>query len=106
MIVGQQTNGWHNGYFMDSPDENIIENLMAEYRIFNLGENYKQTPFINISNSLFDKLNPGGPKFGYIWTNLIKVDQSGNRPTLEIEEVVYGSFPVITEEIRIPKTTV
>jgi hypothetical protein len=99
VIVGQQTSGWGNP---GQPlGDNPIGRLMDEYADFALGRWYRPTAFYQASYVLHMMLNPTGPAFGFMWTNLIKVDEDLNRPAREIEEFVIEKFPVVAAELKI-----
>jgi hypothetical protein len=51
-------------------------------------------------------VNPAGPNYGFLWTNLVKVDQDEHEPDWGIKEIVATNFPVLAEEIRIVKPDV
>jgi hypothetical protein len=99
LVVGQQTSGWDNGGkpLRDHP----VDDLMSEYVRFALGRWYRPTPFYQASYVAQMSLNPSGPAFGFVWTNLVKVDRETIRPTEDVEELVCESFPVVAEEVRI-----
>ena len=65
---------------------------MEGYAYFALGRSYKATPFWQASRELHALLNPDGPPFVFLWSNLVKVDQGGDRPAEHIEEAV-GALP-------------
>jgi hypothetical protein len=99
LIVGHQTSGWDNGSkpLTDDP----IGDLMGEYERFALGKWYRPTPFYQASYVIQMSLNPSGPAFGFVWTNLVKVDRETIRPTEEVENLICETFPVVADEIRI-----
>jgi uracil-DNA glycosylase len=99
VIVGQQTSGWDNSGQPLGDDP--IGKLMQEYQNFALGRWYRPTPFYQASYVLQMSLNPSGPAFGFLWTNLVKVDRQGLRPETETENLVCEKFPVVAEEISI-----
>lgn len=87
---------WHNN------TDKTINDLMGVYEKFQRGKDYKfRTAFCNPVNELHLKLNPGGQPYGFMWTNLVKVDQDQHRPDKIIEEDVSNSFPVLQSEIKI-----
>jgi len=122
-IVGQQTKGWGwNGVadylgtskwddFVEKlDDDNSVEQFVKEltkiYMGFHLGEKYYRSPFWRSSHKLFRGLNPSGPEYGFLWSNLVKVDQHQKRPRSSIEEIVFNLFPVIPLEIEITRPDV
>ena len=93
VIVGQQTNGWSN--IRDDDKGDPIEYLMNDYEGFALGKNpegkdWTKYPFFLAAHELHKKINPEGPELGFVWTNLVRVDQTCERPTPEIEEAACG----------------
>lgn len=93
LIVGQQTNGW--------PEISTgIDTLMATYREFDFGRNYIASPFWQASHQLHAAVNPGGPPRSFLWSNLIKVDQYGERPHEHMEDRV-AAIGLLEAEIAI-----
>ncbi len=85
MIVGQQTLGWGEGI----PDDAVsAPALMHAYVEFNLAERYRSTPFWQAAEQVYHALNPSGPARGFLWSNLVKVDQNGGRPSSTVEGAV------------------
>jgi hypothetical protein len=84
LVVGQQTYGW-DGY---GDDTDGVAWLMEGYAHFALGRSYKLTPFWQAARELYALLNPDGPPFGFLWSNLVKVDQEGDRPVEHVEEAI------------------
>ncbi len=105
LVVGQQTWGWagHGEINTLGP----VQWLMKGYEHFSLGRNYPATPFWQASHELYRKLNPGCPARGFMWSNLVKIDQDGNRPSAEVEEQIcrMGLLPVEIEILE-PDVTV
>lgn len=99
VIIGQQTSHW--GDDLGSLGENPVQRLMSEYERFALGKWYRPTPFYQASYVLQMTLNSSGPAFGYMWTNLLKVDKNGKRPKKSEEDNIHARFPVVEEELRI-----
>ncbi len=102
-IVGQQTRSsqktrirWQKKY-EDAP----IAELMQQTERFHLGEKHKRAPFWHACYQLNHTLNPSGPEFGFIWSNLIRIDQGGHKPNNDIEEKISIAFPVLPLEIEI-----
>ena len=84
LIVGQQTNGWGNLY-------GSVEDLISTYEEFSFGKKYHNSPFWRGANLLYDNICPDGPKRGFMWTNIVKADVDGKRPSRVIEEIVAHS---------------
>jgi hypothetical protein len=100
-VVGQQTRGWQK-----KTEGDAITYLIQRYEHFHLGQRYRRTPFWQACHQLNLKLNPDGPQYGFIWSNLIKIDQNKHRPVAEIEEKVCTAFPVLPLEIQISRPDV
>lgn len=86
MIVGQQTRYW--GEECES-----VNHLMAFYSGFELGRTQRRSQFWQAAHRLYRHLNPGCPEGGFLWSNLVKVDQHGGRirePGLEDAVVRVG----------------
>ena len=114
-VVGQQTYGWgfnkyRDEYWCPSKWDNSFEKLIGElikvYKNFHLGEDYYSTPFWRAAYNLYRKLNAYGPEYGFLWSNLVKVDQDQNRPEGFVEEIVCNSFPVLPLEIEVTRPDV
>lgn len=100
LVVGQQTAGW--GQAWNAPSgQDPVEFLMGIYSGFHLAENYLPTPFWGCAWQLSRKLNPAGPNYGYLWTNLFKFDQDEREPEESIKKLSCEAFPVLQEEIQI-----
>lgn len=72
MIVGQQTRYW-------GEECEIIDDLMAFYTTFDLGRTQRRSQFWQAARKLYSELNPAGAEGGFLWSNLVKVDQHGGR---------------------------
>ena len=91
LIVGQQTAGWGPDWSDLERDSrgDPIPYLLEYYRTFALGEQQgkrKESPFWRAARQLYRNLNPDGPTGGYIWSNLIKMDQDEKCPLWPMEE--------------------
>ncbi|MGJ5819964.1 hypothetical protein [Paludibaculum fermentans] len=105
LIVGQQTFGWSSD--VDKRASDPIEWLMDNYDRFALGREYWASPFWQAAHQLNEKLNPESSAASFLWSNLIKVDQDGERPTQEVEEAVCALRLLPTEiEIVCPDVVV
>jgi len=94
-VVGQQTRGGRKGV----QHLNITE-LMQWYKQFNLGQGKGKFPFWQACHQLYETLNPSAPKFGFVWSNLIKIDEKNKRPSPDLEEKICSAFPVLPLEIE------
>jgi len=75
IIIGQETNGW-------ACDYKNIDNQLATYREFNLGEKYDYTPFRNITRKL-ERMMSIEP-YSCAWSNLNRYDHNGKAPAGDI----------------------
>jgi hypothetical protein len=67
MVVGQQTNAWENEWVQKDVDaDGLIDHLLAVYEGFCLGRDYYKTPFWVTCHDLYWRLNPSGPKDGFV----------------------------------------
>lgn len=102
LFVGKETNGW--GQYIDSinrePEEAVCD-LRNDYIRFRRDGKRRHTPFWRACKIIYDKLNPDGPKEGYMTSNLIKLDQNRTRPSPEVEEIICNNFPLLPHEIKI-----
>jgi len=90
MIIGQQTYGWGTG---------TLDFMLKDYRDFNFGENYRSTPFWNVTSKVAKIL--GVDRYAIAWTNLVKCDYKKDRPPKNIESEIQEAFPVLADEISI-----
>ncbi|HWI50619.1 MAG TPA: hypothetical protein VNT01_00580 [Symbiobacteriaceae bacterium] len=100
MVVGQQTFGWE-GALGQGVGDDPVGRLMQAYRDYRVGANWRSTPFWQAAYELYGLLNPAGPDEGFIWSNLIKVDQGGYRPEPEVEVAARRLFGVLPDEVAI-----
>jgi len=100
LVIGQQTKGW--GDHPEESDVRPVLHLMELYERFAFALNYPASPFWQASHELYRRLNPGAPPRGFLWSNLVKVDQDERRPAGEIEEQVcqLGLVPAEVEIVR------
>lgn len=107
-VVGQQTEEWFGKWCDLENDSNgtPIPFLLNIYREFRLGIERRHTPFWSASHGLYGALNPTGPEDGFVWSNLIKMDEKGRRdtkdarPQLELEDLVCRTFNMLPKEIE------
>jgi hypothetical protein len=97
MVIGQQTRGWA------APRGNTIESLQENYTRFHLGEHLLRTPFWQACHKLACLLNGDGPRYDFLWSNLVRVDQDGQRPDVIIEDEIGRAFPVLPREIEVTR---
>ena len=106
MIIGKSTAGWIK--YGDDLGSDPILRLMREYETFRLGlEDIKNplSPFWCVVRYIHARLNPNAPSLGFVWNNIIKIDQGRNNksrePDANIAENVCKVFPVLPKEIKI-----
>lgn len=107
MIIGKSTAGWTR-YGEDLGDD-PIRKLMKEYEAFRLGlgktVDNPLSPFWCVVRYIYSRLNPDAPSLGFVWNNIIKVDQErdnvSREPEEDIAENVCRVFPVLPREIEI-----
>lgn len=102
--VGQQTNGWLGTFgakgLAAAP---YIDLLQHEYRQFALGAQYKRTRFWTAGHKLYYRLNPNGPSNGFLWTNLLKVDEKCQCPQNDVRLLLARYFPVLERELELAR---
>lgn len=103
-IVGQQTNGWFNKELGFSEDLTHIVKLIEGYKKFKFGLNYRNKPFWSVVRKIAKRLIIDIDKEGNIvWSNLNRMDYNSERPSKEIERLLYEKLPLLPEEVRIAK---
>lgn len=107
MIVGQQGYQW--GFSKkDSgrdPKWNSTQQLIQLYKNFALGKQYIKSPFWQAAHELYNLLNPNASPDGFLWSNLITVDDWNKRPDQAVEQSVC-ELGLLSEEIQITKPDV
>ena len=99
MIVGQQTGGWGEETNLDQTVESISEYLLQGYRDFDLGARYRHTPFWRAAFQIARALNPTHSRPEFIWTNLVKIADAGQRPRIQVEDE-FARVELLQAEIR------
>jgi hypothetical protein len=98
VIIGQETYGWGPNPPLERPsfDSPAVARGMQDHQDFGLGQGWLHTPFWQAAHQLYRMLNPGGPDGGFIWTNLVRMDQDhgprrrNRRPQRDVEDRVCG----------------
>lgn len=91
MFIGQEPYGWDGG--------ETVDELMAAYKKFNLGENYN-SPFWIWLWRISERLGFKG-KHPFLWTNLQKISDVDGGPALdEITEIEHQLFNILSDEIK------
>ena len=110
MIVGQESAGW--GGQQDPVTEKGRMELRDEYSGFDLALNtrWRGTPFWRAAYEMRDKLNPGGAKNAFLWSNLVPVSErmpSGKygRPSSAVADSV-SALGLIAAEMEVTRPEV
>lgn len=112
MVVGQETNGWRGHLWkrlQAAPGEVVdpIAELLGSYRGFERGRHYRSTPFWRCAHQIQRLLNPTADLYGFLWSNLLKVDQGKNRPSRAVEGAILRHRLLPTEvELAAPSVVV
>ena len=98
-VIGQQTGGWSINQEADDP----IAALMNKYKRFSFGDSrhLMHTPFWQACHEINRRLNPSELTCGFVWGNLVKIDQNKRRPPKDVERCICETFPVLPMEIEI-----
>lgn len=99
MVVGQETFGWGES------GRDSLHDILSTYRTFDLGRDYRRSPFWQAAHWIHRTLNPEGPERAFLWSNLVKVDQARRRPSPQIEEAV-SALELLPAEIEITRPDV
>lgn len=94
LIIGQETNGWQ--YHL-----NNLGMQMDAYEDFNVGINYVQSPFWNVTRNVEHAL--GNQQHSCAWTNLSKFDVNCGRPLNAHAAVISSLDNILEGEISIVK---
>lgn len=93
MFIGQEPNGWGGG--------ETVDELMQEYKNFNLGENYCSSPFWTWIWWISEQLGYKGAH-PFLYTNLQKISDVDGGPALdEITETEIELFNILSGEISV-----
>ena len=103
LVVGQQTNGWDTDH---ATGGDLVDDLLWLYKDFEMGANYVRSPFWAGTHELYGRLNIDGPATGFAWTNVLKVDEANGRPQPDVVDVLFRSFNLLSEEIRLAQPDV
>lgn len=104
MIVGQETNGWYDGYVKTKND---IEYCIGTYKSFKPGVANPKTLFWKYSCLFNTMINDCCNETNFIWSNINKFGSTGKgRPVSEVTDMENKEFNVFTNEIQILKPDV
>ena len=92
LIIGQETNGWESNI-------DDIEKQMEVYEKFNVGIEYYDSPFWNITRKVEAAL--GNKPHSCAYTNLSKFDLDEGRPYGEYETAISELDGILLSEIKI-----
>lgn len=94
LVIGQETNGWV--YYLDD-----LPKQMEVYEQFNVGINYRSTPFWNMTRKIENLL--GNEAHSCAWTNISKFDVNGGRAKGEQADLISSLDNIVVSEIEILK---
>ena len=111
MFVGKETRYWvldeQNKFLSENIDQNqVVNKLLLNYKHFNYGEKYKKSPFWQFCHTLYKEITLSEDKNGFIWNNLIKVDENGTTPKWDVMKASTAFYKIIQNEIKILKPDV
>lgn len=101
MVFGQETYGWKN-QIESAIEKNTAETLSEEYVLFDMGHNYRSTPFWETVHRLNKMV--GNPDTNcFVWNNILKFgkDDTKGAPSAGVLKAELEYFNVIPDEIRI-----
>lgn len=104
VVVGQETRGWLDEknsewtkfWSAATPD---FELLFEQYRAFDCGKEYYNSPFWRACGELSSGLVRADWTFA--WTNLFKMDEGLGRPSEGIQRVLHEHFDVLRDELAL-----
>ena len=96
MVVGQEAGGWAKS--LPLGDEAVAP-LMRLYTDFDLGRN--QRPFTPFWQAAW-KIAGGLGVASFVWSNLVKVDVGGRRPSADVEATV-ASLELVEQEFAVTR---
>lgn len=101
IAVGQETNGW--GHFdLKSCVDAWVTTALGQYRDFHLGQDYIRSPFWAANYRIMElSTGKGSNHTNFLWTNLVKFDEDGRRPSEQLEQVGFETFNLLPSEIEI-----
>lgn len=110
MFIGKETKYWtldaSSGFIKDDINNDIVPKLMKNYHDFRFGEKYAKSPFWDFCHKLNRKINDKSTQTGFIWNNIVKVDENGSSPNWEAMKASKGLYPILKSEIEILKPDV
>jgi hypothetical protein len=90
-VIGQETGGWCFDY------KNHAE-LLKNYKDFEIGKNYKSTPFFNITRKLEQLI--GIAPYSTAWSNLNRYDHNGGEPKGAVLEEIKKLDLLVKKEVE------
>ena len=101
MIVGQQTQLWPPRSQYGAPlGADPIARLMDEYVRFDFGADRRGAPFWRAAHLFRAASNNGAPRAALLWSNLIKLDECGRKPSPPFEAFI-NRYELLLEEVRL-----
>jgi hypothetical protein len=106
MFIGKETRYWildgQNKFLSENiPQDNVINQLLLNYKQFNFGANYIKSPFWQFCHNLYKEITLADNNDGFIWNNLCKIDENGTTPKWDLMKASTAFYPVIQKEIAI-----
>lgn len=98
LIVGQETNGWYDGYLTNKTE---LDKCLTLYENFALGKNYSSF-FWSYAHELVAEIN-GFCDQNFLWTNINKFgrDDAPGKPDARVLEEENSKLNIFAEEIKI-----
>lgn len=101
MVVGKETYGWYGN--LAETEKLFAEKIVENYKTFELGRTYYNSPFWRFSKKLYRSLNPDKDLNGLLWTNLSKIDQNQTTPDYEHVENNFDGYKLLEREIELTR---
>ena len=100
MVVGQEAGGWAKSVALT---EGAATPLMSLYTDFDLGRNQRPfTPFWQGAWKIAGGLGAASGLDSFLWSNLVKVDVGGRRPSTVVEAAV-ASLRLVEQELAVTR---
>lgn len=98
LVIGQETNGWHSDYVINS---DVLNEVLTQYKGFRLGELERNSPFWRYAHKFNKRVN-GVDYLNFIWCNINKfgVDGCGRADSI-VTDSENNYFNLLSEELAI-----
>jgi hypothetical protein len=108
-FVGQQTAGWAPHTVRAAEMEADLPNRLID-GLLKLYEEFfppgPVSPFWRAAQQVYNALVPKGPTDGYVWVNLVKIDENKQGPPVAADQDWFERFNVLPDELAILKPDV